>query len=99
MRGMGGQVSAAAAFLFIYVLLFQFPGHVRSGVDPMLEPFALALVPFVLVPVLAISAIVRERKSLRVPLAAVAVLTAWLFFPGTAYMAGYIAHLLDRAVS
>jgi hypothetical protein len=65
----------------------------------MLDPFAGALVPFVLVPVLAIGAIVRERSSLRVPLAAVAVLMAWLFFPGTAHMASYIAELIDQAVS
>jgi hypothetical protein len=55
------------------------------------------MVPFVLVPALAISAIFREKKSFRVPLAAVAVRTVWLFFPGAAYMFGYIAQLLDQA--
>ncbi len=98
MRDMA-KVVFAAGILLLYTVLIPIPAHARPGEDPMMDTFALALVPFVLIPVLAISAIVRENKSLLVPLAAVAILTAWLFVPLTAYMLSYIAYLVNRAAS
>jgi hypothetical protein len=62
----------------------------------MLEPFILSMVPFVLCPIFAVSAIVREKKSLAWPAVAVVILAVWLFSPGTAQMASYIAELMDR---
>jgi hypothetical protein len=99
---MRSQVSAAAACLFIFVLLCELQPrvHVRAGApDPMLEFFPLLMIPWVICPVLAIGAIVHEPKSLRVAFAAAAVFVGWMIYPGTMGMFGFIRALADGSLS